>query len=141
MLGVLLSAEEPQPCLADEPLGIYPPPPCPLSAMHAKEATPATITSPGAAPLHHEDGLLLDEPPLEDPEADASALLLPQMEEDSAVSLTWKKTGSLSCWDDTDSPVLRPVAAPAGEMMENMEGTTCPAYFFTVFLPVVAGTH
>jgi hypothetical protein len=90
-------------------------------------------------PLHQEDGLLLDEPPLKDPEVAASALELPWMEEDAAVFLTWEQTCSASYWDDGDTHVLHPITAPAAEMMANMEGTTCHAYSFPVFPLVVAG--
>jgi hypothetical protein len=94
--------------------------------------------SPVWSPLHHGDGLLLDEPPLQDPEVAASALLMPQIDEDAAVSLTGDQTSSLSSWDEGDTPVLHPVAAPAAEMMADMEGTTCLAYPLPVFPAVVA---
>jgi hypothetical protein len=107
--------------------------------MHAEEAAPATITSPGAAPLHHDDGSLLDELLLQDPEVAASALAMPQIDEDAAVPLTLEETSSSSYWDDMHTPVPHPIAAPAADMMANMDGTTHLALPIFVFPAVCCG--
>jgi hypothetical protein len=103
-----------------------------LPAEPAYEPTWAPA-SPVWTPLHHGDGLLLDEPPLQDPEVAASALVMPQIDEDATLSLTLQETCSASYWDDGDTPVLHQIAAPAAEMMANMEGTTCLAYPLPMF--------
>jgi hypothetical protein len=79
---------------------------------------------PGAGPLDHEDSSLLDELPLQDPEVASSTLMVPRIDEDAAVFLTLEETCSASYWDAIDTPLPHPIAAPAANMMANMEGTT-----------------
>ncbi len=61
------------------------------------------------------------------PSAEGSTLPNLNAERLPPLSLTWEETRSLSYSDDTDTPALHPIAAPAADMMADMKGRTCLA--------------